>query len=189
MDRVLSRPPADVRRALICYRTARGAEWLRRGSQGGAALSVRDFTRRRGRPLRWRKGWYRCPTCARWSPDGQHRYARYFIGAQLGIDRHVGPCRGCRVECSPGRNAKRGTVVCQDRHPCARAADIDCALRAGPGGHPLPDTDRRNGGCQSTDVSNPFLGFCFGGCNGLRWKAAAPLLPDAPTGESAAPFG
>src|SRR6476661_7555747 len=34
----------------------------------------------------------------------------------LGIDRHVGPCRGCRVECAPGRNAKRRTVVCQDRH-------------------------------------------------------------------------
>jgi hypothetical protein len=34
----------------------------------------------------------------------------------------------------PGRNAKRRTVVCQDRHPCARAADIDCALGAGPGG-------------------------------------------------------
>ena len=49
----------------------------------------------------------------------------------------------CRVECAPGRNAKRRTVVCQDRHPCARAADIDCALGAGPGGRPLPDTHRR----------------------------------------------
>ena len=96
--------------------------------------------------------------------------ARVNCADSLGIDGHVGPCRGCRVECAPSRNAKRRTVVCQDRHPCARAADIDCALGAGPGGHPLPDTDRRNGGCQSTDVSNPFLGFCFGGCNGLRWK-------------------
>jgi hypothetical protein len=29
---------------------------------------------------------------------------------------------------------------------------------------------RPNSGCQSTDVSNRFLGFCFSGCNGLRWK-------------------
>jgi len=34
-------------------------------------------------------------------------------------------------------------VVCQDRHPCARTADIDCALGAGPGGHQVPDTHRR----------------------------------------------
>jgi hypothetical protein len=52
--------------------------------------------------------------------------------------KRANPCRGCRVECAPGRNAKRRAVVCQDRHPCARAADIDCALGAGPGGHPLP---------------------------------------------------
>src|SRR3984893_2412597 len=74
--------------------------------------------------------------------------------------------------CSWSRGPGNAYTRClrQDRHPCARAAEIDCALGAGPGGHPLPDTDRRNGGCQSTDVSNPLLGFCFSGCKGLAWK-------------------
>ena len=34
---------------------------------------------------------------------------------------HVGPLRCCRVERAPGRDAKWRTVVCQDRHPRARA--------------------------------------------------------------------
>jgi DNA invertase Pin-like site-specific DNA recombinase len=37
--------------------------------------------------------------------------ARAHCADSLGIDGHVGPCRGCRVECAPGRNAKRCTVV------------------------------------------------------------------------------
>ena len=52
---------------------------------------------------------------------------------------------GRRVECAPDRNAKRRTVVCEDRHPCARATDIACALDAGRVGHPLPDTTPPSG--------------------------------------------
>jgi hypothetical protein len=77
------------------------------------------------------------------APGGRARASTGHCADTLGIDRHVGPCRGCRVECAPGRNAKRCTMVCQDRYPCARAANIDCALGAGPGDHPLPDTHRR----------------------------------------------
>jgi hypothetical protein len=36
-----------------------------------------------------------------------------------------------------------------------------------------------NGGCQSTDVSNRFLGFCFSGCNELRWKLEHCCFPCA----------
>ena len=39
----------------------------------------------------------------------------------LGVGRNVRPLRGCRVERAPGRDTKRRAVVCQDRHPSARA--------------------------------------------------------------------
>jgi hypothetical protein len=39
----------------------------------------------------------------------------------LGVGWNVGPLRGCGVERAPGRDAKRRAVVCQDRHPSARA--------------------------------------------------------------------
>ena len=39
----------------------------------------------------------------------------------LGVGWNVGPLRGCGVERAPGRDTKRRAVVCQDRHPGARA--------------------------------------------------------------------
>ena len=39
----------------------------------------------------------------------------------LGVGWNVGPLGGCGVERTPGRDAKRRAVVCQDRHPSARA--------------------------------------------------------------------
>jgi hypothetical protein len=54
------------------------------------------------------------------APGGRPRASTGHCADSLGIDRHVRPCRGCRVECAPDRNAKRRTVICQDRHPCAR---------------------------------------------------------------------
>ena len=41
--------------------------------------------------------------------------------------------------------AKRCTVVCQDRHPRARAAEIDCALGAWPRSRTLPDNTPPSG--------------------------------------------
>ena len=38
-----------------------------------------------------------------------------------GVGWNVGPLGGCGVERAPGRDAKRRAVVCQDRHPGARA--------------------------------------------------------------------
>ena len=79
------------------------------------------------------------------APGGRPRASTGHCANSLGTDRQVGPSRGCAVECAPGRKAKRCTVVCQDRHPCARAAEIDCALGAGPRGRTLPDNTPPSG--------------------------------------------
>ena len=52
---------------------------------------------------------------------GALKRARAIAPNSLGVGWDVGPLCGCGVERAPGRDAKRRAVVCQDRHPGARA--------------------------------------------------------------------